>query len=241
MPEPAAVGRGWFVTGTDTGVGKTVVSAGLIRALAAAGVRASGMKPVASGSDRTPQGWRNADALALAAVSPPGTAYADINPYALPDAVAPELAAARAGIRIELAPILRAFGRLSAGAAVVVEGVGGWRVPLNARETTADLAVRLDLPVVLVIGLRLGCINHALLTAEAVCRDGLALAGWIGNCIDPHYDGLDATLAALAARLPAPRLGVVPALAVPSAEAVAAALDPRPLLAPRTRANPVQE
>jgi dethiobiotin synthetase len=199
-----------FVTGTDTGVGKTVASVALLDALAAAGRRAVGMKPVASGCRPTETGWRNEDAEALLAASVPVPAYADVNPYAFADPIAPHVAAADAGVRITLDPLRSAFGRLAAQAdVVVVEGVGGWMAPLADDLMQADLARALGLPVVLVVGLRLGAINHALLTARAILADGCVLAGWIANRIDPQMARAEATLDCLRARLPAPLLGVL--------------------------------
>lgn len=202
---------GWFVTGTDTGIGKSVASATLLHALRARGLRAVGMKPLASGCERTPEGWRNEDALALQAASDPRPAYADVNPYALPEPLAPELAARDAGVEIALAPMLDAFGRLSAQAdTVVVEGVGGWAAPLSATLDQGDLVRALDLPVVLVVGLRLGCINHARLTARAIEADGLRLAGWIANDIDPHMARADDNFELLLLRLPVRCWGRLP-------------------------------
>ncbi len=167
-----------YVTGTDTGIGKSVVSAALLCALRTAGRRAVGMKPVASGCELTPQGWRNEDALALQAASDPRPAYEDINPYALPQPLAPELAAADAGVTIALPTIVSAYARLAQQAdAVVVEGVGGWAAPISATLDQVDVVQALELPVVMVVGLRLGCINHARLTARAIAADGVAPAG----------------------------------------------------------------
>ena len=203
--------RGWFVTGTDTGIGKSLASATLLHALRARGLRAVGMKPLASGCESTSGGWRNEDALALQAASDPRPAYADVNPFALPNPLAPELAAADAGIRVTLAPIVAAFERLSAQAdAVVVEGVGGWAAPLSADLDQAGLARALDLPVVLVVGLRLGCINHARLTARAIEDDGLHLAGWIANDIDPAMARADDNFELLRQRLPVACWGRLP-------------------------------
>jgi len=194
--------RGWFVSGTDTGIGKSLASATLLHALRGRGLRAVGMKPLASGCEATVQGWRNEDALALQAASDPRPAYDDVNPFALPNPLAPELAAADAGIRVTLEPIVSAFERLSRQAdAVVVEGVGGWAAPLSAELDQADLARALDLPVVLVVGLRLGCINHARLTARAIELDGLHLAGWIANDIDPAMARADENFELLKQRL----------------------------------------
>jgi dethiobiotin synthetase len=203
--------RGFYVTGTDTGIGKTVVSTALLHALRARGLRAVGMKPVASACVDSPQGWRNDDALALQAASEPQPAYADLNPYALPLPLAPELAAREAGITIALDTILVAHARLQAQAdAVVVEGVGGWAAPLSAMLDQADLVRALDLPVLLVVGLRLGCLNHAILSAHAIAADGCRLAGWIGNAIDPDMQRRDEHRALLEARIAAPCWGWLP-------------------------------
>jgi len=203
--------RGWFVSGTDTGIGKSLASATLLHALRLRGLRAVGMKPVASGCESTADGWRNEDALALQAASDPRPAYDDINPFALPNPLAPELAAADAGIRVTLAPIVSAFERLSSQAdAVVVEGVGGWAAPLSADLDQVDLVRALDLPVVLVVGLRLGCINHARLTARAIEHDGLRLAGWIANDIDPAMARADENFELLKQRLPVACWGRLP-------------------------------
>ena len=208
--------HGFYVTGTDTGIGKTVVSTALLQALRLRGLRAVGMKPVASGCEQVLQdgarpGWRNDDALALQAASEPQPAYADLNPYALPLPLAPELAAREAGITIALETILAAHARLHAQAdAVVVEGVGGWAAPLSATVAQADLVRALDLPVLLVVGLRLGCLNHAILSAQAIGADGCHLAGWIGNAIDPDMQRRDEHRALLQARIGAPCWGWLP-------------------------------
>ncbi len=202
---------GVFVTGTDTGIGKTHCSAVLLHALRARGQRAVGMKPVASGCERSDGAWRNEDALALIAASDPRPTYADCNPFALRLPLAPELAARDAGVEVRLQPILDAHARLAASAdAVVVEGVGGWAAPLSAQLMQSDLVHALDLPVVLVVGLRLGCLNHALLSARAIAADGCRLAGWIANAIDPAMDAVEDNIAMLAARLPAPCWGRLP-------------------------------
>jgi len=212
--------HGVYITGTDTGIGKTVASAAWLNALRHSGVRAVGMKPVASGCEATADGWRNEDALALLAASLPSPPYADVNPYALPLPLAPELAARDAGIEVALAPIVAAHGRLQALAdVVVVEGVGGWAAPLSASLTQLDVVRALDLPVVLVVGLRLGCINHALLSARAILADGCRLLGWIGNAVDPGMACREEHRAMLDARLPAPCLGWLPY--DPSADAIA--------------------
>lgn len=213
--------RGFYVTGTDTGIGKTHASASLLHALRAGNMRAVGMKPVASGCERIDGQWRNADALALLDASDPRPAYADCNPCALPLPLAPELAAREAGIELALPPLLAAHARLAASAdVVVVEGVGGWAAPLSATLMQVDLVRALDVPVVLVVGLRLGCLNHALLSARAIAADGCRLVGWIANEIDPRMEAIDANVAMLAARLPAPCWGRLPF--DPAADAAAA-------------------
>jgi dethiobiotin synthetase len=202
--------RSAYVSGTDTGIGKTVCSVALLHALATAGVRATGMKPVASGCMMTAHGPRNEDALALQAASTPRPAYATVNPFALMDATAPEIAAQRDGVVLDLERVARAHGELQAiSDFVLVEGVGGWLAPLSDRVMQADLVRRLQLPVVLVVGLRLGCMNHALLSARAIQADGLPLLGWIGNRIDPQMDFVDQTIGILRQRMPVPCLGVV--------------------------------
>ena len=219
--------RGMFVTGTDTGVGKTLASCTLLHALRARGLRAVGMKPLASGCEATPDGLRNEDALALQAASNPRPAYDDLNPYALPLPLAPEIAAREAGIEVALAPILAAHARLRAQAdVVVVEGVGGWAAPLSGQLDQADLVRALELPVVLVVGLRLGCLNHAYLSVRAILTDGCRLAGWIGTGIDPAMARIDDNRALLAARIPAPCLGWLPWQAAPDPAALASRLTP---------------
>jgi dethiobiotin synthetase len=200
-----------YITGTDTGIGKTVASTALLHALRARGLRAAGMKPVASGCEWIDGCWRNEDALALLAASDPRPDYADLNPYALPSPLAPELAAADAGVTVELASIRAAYTRLQAAAdVVVVEGVGGWAAPLSRSLDQADVARALGLPVVLVVGLRLGCLNHAYLSARAIAADGCRFAGWIANDIDPGMARADDNFGLLSERLPAPCLGRLP-------------------------------
>ena len=219
--------RGVFVTGTDTGIGKTRVSALLVRAQRACRHRAIGMKPIASGCRETPDGLRNEDAEALIAVSGPAPPYALCNPYAFAPPIAPHIAAREAGIEIALDPIVAAYGKLAAIAdRIVVEGVGGWSVPLSDALMQADLVRTLDVPVVLVVGLRLGCINHALMSARAIAADRCVLAGWIANRIDPGMARADENLDALRARIDAPLLGVLAHASEPSdadVEALAAA------------------
>src|SRR6476646_947302 len=202
---------GLYVTGTDTGIGKTHASSALLHALRARGLRAVGMKPLASGCERIDAGWRNEDALALQAASNPRPTYDDVNPYALPQPLAPQLAARDAGVDIQLDVLLAAHTRTAAHAdCVVVEGVGGWAAPLSNTLLQADLARALALPVVLVVGLRLGCLNHAFLSARAIAADGCRLVGWIGNAIDPDMARREDNLALLADGLAAPCWGVLP-------------------------------
>ena len=201
---------GVFVAGTDTGIGKTHASVALIHALRANGRRVCGMKPVASGCVETPHGRRNDDALALQAASDPRPEYAVVNPVALAAPVSPHLAAAAEDARIALPPLRAAFDMLVARCdAVVVEGVGGWLAPLDETLPAAALAQAFDLPVVLVVGLRLGCLNHALLSARAIVGDGCRLLGWIGNRIDPDMTMVDDNIATLGRLLPSPCLGVL--------------------------------
>nr|WP_246149932.1 dethiobiotin synthase [Arenimonas fontis] len=203
--------RGCFVTGTDTGVGKSVVSAALLHALRRDGRPAVGMKPVASGCALTPDGLRNEDALRLQAASAPRPPYPLVNPVALPDPTAPQIAAARAGVAVSLAALLDAHRRLEALAGrVVVEGVGGWMSGLGGGLDQVDLVRALDLPVLLVVGLRLGCLNHARLTARAVVADGCHLLAWVGSRIEPPGNDADEYLGLLSAALPVPCWGVLP-------------------------------
>lgn len=202
----------FYVTGTDTGIGKTVVSTALLHALRTRGLRSVGMKPVASGCVRSGgKAWHNEDALALLAASDPQPPYADLNPYALPLPLAPELAAREASVEIEIDPLVHAFKRLQAMAdAVVVEGVGGWAAPLSAKLDQVDLVRALQLPVLMVVGMRLGCINHARLTASAIAKDGCELVGWIANHVDPGMERQDENFELLTARLQAPCWGRLP-------------------------------
>lgn len=211
-----------FVTGTDTGVGKTLSSCALLHALAQHHRRVVGMKPVASGAEPDGQGgWANEDSLALRAASTLVVPPQLDNPVLLPDPVSPHIAAERAGVTVQLPPILQAYQQLAAQAdAVVVEGAGGWQVPLSPHLRIADLAVALQLPVVLVVGLRLGCINHALLTADAIRASGLPLAGWIASRVDPQMREPEANLAYLRQHLGAPLLADIPWQAQPDARAV---------------------
>lgn len=221
----------FFITGTDTEVGKTTIAAALLHAARRAGQSTAAAKPVASGCDQTAAGLRNSDALALLGQCSLSMRYEQVNPFAFAPAIAPHLAAREAGVELSVAKLLQPVrDMLALGADFsVVEGAGGWRVPLTGRETLSDLAVLLGLPVILVVGVRLGCINHALLSAEAIERDGLRLAGWVGNIIDPATSRLKENLETLAERLTAPCLGQVPRLTMASPGEVAAYLDLAPL------------
>lgn len=205
--------KGFFIVGTDTGVGKTLVAAALIRAYAGMGYRSVGMKPVAAGAESHDGTWMNEDVAQLRAAgnvdAPPELA----NPYLFREAIAPHIAADHKGVAIEVPRIRAAYEALAQLAeVVVVEGAGGLLVPLSESRDMADLAVALNLPVVLVVGMRLGCLNHALLTSEAMTVRGLRLAGWVANRLDPDMAAYDENLAALVRRLPAPLLAELPYL-----------------------------
>ena len=213
----------YFIAGTDTDVGKTTVAAGLLCAARAAGLSTLGAKPVASGCAVTPKGLRNADALALIAQSSLVLPYEQVNPCAFEPTIAPHIAAREAGVALHVPSLRAAMQHVLQQRAdfTLIEGAGGWRVPLSDQAALSDLAIALKLPVILVVGVRLGCINHALLSAEAIARDGLQLAGWVANVIEPRTARLEENLASLAERMPAPCLGRVPRLGDASAEAVA--------------------
>ena len=213
---------GCFVTGTDTGVGKTLASCALLHALARHHRRVVGMKAVAAGAEPDGHGgWANEDTLALRAASTLAVPPHLDNPVLLADPLSPHIAAQRAGVTVTLQPILGAYQQLAAQAdAVVVEGAGGWRVPLSESLSITDLAVALQLPVVLVVGLRLGCLNHALLTADAIRASGLPLAGWICSRVDPHMLAPEENLATLRralGALGAPLLADIPHQTLPDA------------------------
>jgi len=204
------VTAGWFVTGTDTGVGKTVVSCALLHALRSRGLPAVGMKPVASGCVPSAQGLLNEDVEALLQAGDPAATREQINLYRFEPAIAPHIAAALAGVEIDLGAIAARHRELAARyGAVVVEGAGGWLVPLGKATSFADLAQALALPVVMVVGMRLGCINHALLSGESIARRGLRLAGWVANRIEAHMPCFEENLESLRERMDAPLMGVV--------------------------------
>lgn len=205
------VGRAFFVTGTDTGVGKTYACAAFLARGRRDGLSTAGLKPVASGCEQTPEGLRSEDALRLAAESTVSLPYTVVNPWAFEPPIAPHIAAARTGTAIEFAAVAGALAHARKAAdLVVVEGVGGWLVPLGDRATVADLVVDLDLPVVLVVGLRLGCLNLALLTAESIRARGLPLAGWAASVLDPGMPALEENIRTLMRRIEAPLLGCLP-------------------------------
>ena len=229
--------RGVFLTGTDTGVGKTLAACALIHALVERRIDVMPMKPVAAGAVVHDGAWANEDSIALLRAAGRDTArLPDVTPILLREPMAPHIAAARENRRIALDPILAAYRRLAdAAECVVVEGVGGFAVPLSEDLDTVDLARALGLPVILVVGLRLGCLNHALLTARAISGAGLPLAGWIANAIDPDMAARDENIAALDSRLGAPLLGRIPHTPDPQAMSLARHLDIAPLLASERR------
>ena len=230
--------KAFFITGTDTEVGKTTIAAGLLAAANRRGLSTAAIKPIAAGCERTPDGLRNADALLLQRTMSLPLSYEEINPIAFEPAIAPHLAAEQAGVRVsvmQLAGICR--GVLTQRADLtLVEGAGGWRVPLNARELLAELPKLLRLPVIMVVGMRLGCINHALLTAEAIARDGLYLAGWVANSTGilngsgPEMACIAENIATIRGYLRAPCLGEVPHLPQPTPETIADYLNCEPLV-----------
>jgi dethiobiotin synthetase len=203
--------QAYFVIGTDTNVGKTYVASALVQHFVQSGLKTVGMKPVASGCELNQQGELiNEDALALINVSNVKAPLDLINPYRFAPAVAPHLAAERVGVAVKLDSIIQAYQQLTTMAEmVVVEGAGGFFVPLNQTETLADLAVQLNIPIILVVGMRLGCINHALLTIEAIQARGLSLAGWVANQIDPDFEMFEENLSSMQQRIAVPCVSVV--------------------------------
>ena len=223
----------YFVTGTDTDVGKTIIAAGLLAAANAKGFSTAAIKPVAAGCERTPEGLRNADALLLQRTMSLQLPYEQINPIAFEPPIAPHIAAQQVGIKLSesrLAGICRGV-LLQRADLTLIEGAGGWRVPLSERELLSRLPAELGVPVIMVVGMRLGCINHALLTAEAIARDGRQLAGWVANRCVPAMSCYDENVATLKQFLRAPCLGEVPYLDEATPERVATYLDCTPLIA----------
>jgi len=224
--QPPTTSHGYFVTGTDTGIGKTLVACALLGAFAARGLKVVGMKPVASGAEQGMNGLVNEDVEKLIAAGNVAAPRADVNPYCFAPPIAPHIAAQQAGVTIALDRIEQSFQRLAARAEVtIVEGVGGFRVPLGPGIETAHLAERLALPVVLVVGMRLGCLNHALLTAEAITARGLKLAGWVANHLDAEMSVATDNVRALEERIAAPMITRISHARQPDVRAVAAALD----------------
>ncbi len=204
--------QSWFITGTDTEIGKTWCTLAIIQHLKNQGLRVAGMKPIAAGCYETLAGLRNSDAQQILEFSGLDVPYDWINPYAFAPPIAPHLAAAQIGQSIELKTIIKQYQRLAAQVdSVVIEGVGGWRVPMNATQSLKDMVLAMDVPVILVVGLRLGCINHALLSAETIIADGCTLGGWIANPIDSDFDG-QASIDTLSERLEVPLLAQMPFL-----------------------------
>ncbi len=213
----------YFITGTDTGVGKTLVSCALLHALAAQGKRVVGFKPVAAGCDEDDH---NDDAKRLRAASNVQAAYGQINPYCFSHAIAPHLAARHSGVRIEFSRIITTYKELAGQSdEVIVEGVGGFCVPLNDKQDGADLAQRLNLPVILVVGMRLGCLNHALLTLRVITEYQLECAGWVANVVADGMPALEENIEALRERIAAPLLGIIPYQAQPDASTLASLLN----------------
>jgi dethiobiotin synthetase len=222
--------RGFFITGTDTSVGKTLIAAVLLRIFRLSGQRAIGMKPIASGCEQTAAGLRNADALLLQQESSAQLPYELINPFAYRPAIAPHLAARDVARPIDLSQIVAAYHTLAGQADVlIVEGAGGWRAPITDTRDMSDLAATLKLPVVLVVGLRLGCLNHALLTVDSIRAKGLHLAGWVANSIDPTFERRSDNVATLATAINAPCLGVVDYQSTPDVGGTCAHLNVRHL------------
>jgi len=225
--------KAYFVTGTDTGIGKTTAACAVLARARQQGLSTLGLKPIAAGCEETPDGLRNSDALQLQAMSSIAVSYPEVNPFALAAPLSPHLAARAAGRRLTITQVA---GHVRAGLMyrpdlALVEGAGGWRVPLSDRELMSSLPRELRMPVILVVGLRLGCINHAVLTAEAILKDGVRIAAWVGSRVDPQLQDADGNIATLTAMLPAPCLGILPFAPGETAEALATHLDIAPLLA----------
>ena len=203
--------KGFFIAGTDTGIGKTFVSCALLKAFADKGECVGAMKPIAAGCEKTPDGWQNDDALQLMQHTNIELSYQLINPVALPPPIAPHIAIEQAGESVTIAQLTKHFEQIKNRADYfIVEGAGGWLVPLNKNESMADIPKAFGLDVILVVGIRLGCINHALLTVDAIQQSGNQLAGWVANIIDPEMLMTDENIAALKNRIRAPLLGTLP-------------------------------
>nr|WP_320136881.1 dethiobiotin synthase [uncultured Amphritea sp.] len=219
--------RTFFVAGTDTDVGKTLVSAGLLAAANQQGLSTVGVKPVAAGCEKTEAGLRNSDALLLQQTASIKLSYEQVNPIAFESPIAPHIAAQLLGRRLDadrIAALCRGV-MMQPADFMIIEGAGGWRVPLNNRQTLADVAKLLRTPVILVVGMKLGCISHTLLTVEAIVKDGLRLAGWVANQVEPQMSCYDENLETLKSMLSAPLLAEIPHLEACSAEKVASYID----------------
>ena len=220
------MGKKFFIAGTDTEIGKTTIACGLLEAGNQRGWRTLALKPVAAGAEPSEDGPRNDDAVALMQSASVKLSYEQVNPVLFEPPIAPHIAAQQVGKRLTVSQ-LAGYCRgslMTPSDLALVEGAGGWRVPLSGRETLAGLAVELQLPVILVVGMKLGCLNHALLTAEAIRRDGLQLAGWVANTVDSNMSCFEENVETLRQLLPAPCLGVVPSLSDCSPDKVAAHL-----------------
>lgn len=224
--------RSYFITGTDTDVGKTLVARTLLHAFAAQGIVCAGYKPVSAGCTRTPEGLRNRDALLLQQAASLPLPYEKVNPYAFEPPIAPHIAAREAGESIPFAGLSAGLREIEASGAdlVIVEGAGGWLLPLDHQHLLSDWVALERLPVILVVGARLGCLNHALLTVAAIRQQGLTLAGWVSNRVDPHMNRYPENLATLKALLPAPFLGEIPFVEAPHETDLRDCLDISPLL-----------
>ena len=223
--------KGVFITGTDTGIGKTWATQAVMYALKSRGLSVSGMKPVASGGTEAGNSLKNDDALLIQAQCSTEQPYEWVNPYVFAEPVAPHIAAQITGVNIDIRLITRAYNNIAGRSDfVVVEGVGGWRVPLSDQLSTNDMVRALDLPVLLVVGLRLGCINHALLTAESIRADGIRLSGLVFNGVDASYTHLEQTLRTLVRSINAPLLGFFPHMGACDIAILAANLDVTHLL-----------
>lgn len=219
----SSIKKRFFVTGTDTDVGKTLVTCGLLQAFKQQGLKTLGLKPLAAGCEKMDGQWCNEDALRLQSTMTEALSYQQVNPVALQEAIAPHLAAKLEGRSLSadrLAGMVRG-AMMTRANITLVEGAGGWLVPLNARETLANVVHTLQLPVILVVGVRLGCLNHALLTIQAIQSAGLPLAGWVANCVDPSAHMINENIDSLMQRIAAPCLGVLPYLDYPYSDSIA--------------------
>mgnify|MGYP000167994553 CR=1 FL=1 len=219
--------RSFFITGTDTDAGKTIVTAGLLAAANKVGKRTIGLKPVAAGCEDTPEGLRNSDAVLLQETASVKLSYDQVNPIAFESAIAPHIAAMREG-RMMSGERIAAYCRgamMQPADLVLVEGAGGWRVPLSYRETMAQIPKSLQVPVILVVGMKLGCINHALMSAESISRDGIPLAGWIANRVDADMECYEENRDTIANMLRAPMLAEIPHVTEPTPDNIAEFID----------------